>query len=461
MASIRVQSAFALDDVATNDSTSTVGEPSVGVGGRGIFVTGNWYASRSTDAGSTWTHVDPFTTPPSTRDFCCDQVTLHDPERGVWIWILQYAKSGGANVFRLAACSDADFAAGGWYWWDIAPTTLDGGWTNMWFDYPDAALTADNLFVTFNMFNSSDVWQRASVMRFPMDTIANRGTLVFDNWSTTDNGSLRLTQGAGDVMYWGSHNSDSKLRLFSWRDGQNTLNWWDIGVQQYSTAISSTAPNGVDWLSRADTRITGATVGNGVITLMWTAGSGTNRPFAYCKAARINEQNKSVIDQPDLWSKSRAWAYPAACTNSSGTVGITAFYGGVDKEVGHIVGAWDDSANTWTTVYARLGSDSPNVAKWGDYLTIRRPSADAASWVAVGYTLEGGQTRTDIVPRVVNFSLATLPTGPAAQGDDMQPAEVLDPGGAITSANGLFTFVYQGDGNLVLYRSGGVPLWAS
>jgi hypothetical protein len=51
--------------------------------------------------------------------------------------------------------------------------------------------------------------------------------------------------------------------------------------------------------------------------------------------------------------------------------------------------------------------------------------------------------------------------GPAAQGDDMQPGEVLDPGGSITSANGLFTFVYQGDGNLVLYRSGGVPLWAS
>jgi len=58
-----------------------------------------------------------------------------------------------------------------------------------------------------------------------------------------------------------------------------------------------------------------------------------------------------------------------------------------------------------------------------------------------------------------------IPTGTAAQGDDMQPGEVLNPGEAINSENGQYTFVYQVDGNLVLYRvlfyRGGTPLWAS
>jgi hypothetical protein len=55
-----------------------------------------------------------------------------------------------------------------------------------------------------------------------------------------------------------------------------------------------------------------------------------------------------------------------------------------------------------------------------------------------------------------------FPTGPVAQGDDMQPGEILNPGQSVTSANGQYTFVYQGDGNLVLYRNGdGKPLWAS
>ena len=46
------------------------------------------------------------------------------------------------------------------------------------------------------------------------------------------------------------------------------------------------------------------------------------------------------------------------------------------------------------------------------------------------------------------------------ESDDMQPGEVLVAGAAITSANGRYTFVYQTDGNLVLYGPGGA-LWAS
>jgi hypothetical protein len=53
-------------------------------------------------------------------------------------------------------------------------------------------------------------------------------------------------------------------------------------------------------------------------------------------------------------------------------------------------------------------------------------------------------------------------TGTVAQGDDMQPNEVLNPSQSITSLNGLYTFVYQCDGNLVLYRNTDrAALWAS
>jgi len=43
----------------------------------------------------------------------------------------------------------------------------------------------------------------------------------------------------------------------------------------------------------------------------------------------------------------------------------------------------------------------------------------------------------------------------------MSPDQSLYSGGSIQSGNGRFTLVYQGDGNLVLYRSDGRPLWAS
>lgn len=396
-----------LDDAATNDDTSIVGEPSVAVDQDGIFVTGNWYAARSADSGASWTWVDPANTvPEAAGGFCCDQLTLFDQQRGIWIWILQYIMQNQTNVFRIAINDQAHTSTGGWYWWDIAPATLDGDWDDLWFDYPDAALGSDHLYVTFNMFEGQ-AWRRAAVMRFPLDTLANGGNLGFTWWSTTQNGSLRLTQQAtpGNDMYWGSHNSSSQLRLFSWPADTNSISWWDIDVRTWSGGSSSTAPNGVNWLSRADPRITAATLGSRVITFMWTAGADSNRPNAYCRVVRIDQSSKDVLDEPDIWSSTRAWAYPAASVNNVGTVGFSAFYGGGDRNPGHVVGARDDVAGTWRVRYSRLGSDSPNSARWGDYINCRAASPETSMWVSSGFTLEGGSTRTDVLPRVVRFEL--------------------------------------------------------
>lgn len=393
-----------LDDAATSTDTSTVGEPSIAVSGHQAFLTGNWYASRSTNDGQAWTHVDPFTSLPSAAGgFCCDQVVVHDRRRELWIWILQYVTANGTNIFRLAASRNAGFPNGSWYWWDISPATLDGHWTNLWFDYPDIAITNDHAWVTFNMFDANDNWQRAVVMKFPLATIAAAGTLVFNWWGTTDVGSLRLTQGAGQTMYWGSHLSDRRIRLFSWTDAGSGLNWWDIDVAQWTNgSYSSTAPNGVDWLGRIDGRVTGAWTGGGQIGFMWTSGARQGFPHPFIRVVRIDESTKRVIDQPNIWSASNAWAYPAASSNERGELGFTAFYGGA-VHPGHVVGLRDDAAGAWRVVYSRAGGRSPTAPAWGDYLTCRTHEPYGHTWVAAGYTLQGGTDRRNIEPRFVHF----------------------------------------------------------
>lgn len=53
-------------------------------------------------------------------------------------------------------------------------------------------------------------------------------------------------------------------------------------------------------------------------------------------------------------------------------------------------------------------------------------------------------------------------TGPSAHGDSMNPGQVLQGDESITSLNGKYTFTYQADGNLVLYRnSDHISLWSS
>ncbi len=58
------------------------------------------------------------------------------------------------------------------------------------------------------------------------------------------------------------------------------------------------------------------------------------------------------------------------------------------------------------------------------------------------------------------YDVEPVPSGKPATGPDMLADEALTPGAAITSANGRYTFVYQSDGNLVLYAPWG-PLWES
>jgi hypothetical protein len=48
---------------------------------------------------------------------------------------------------------------------------------------------------------------------------------------------------------------------------------------------------------------------------------------------------------------------------------------------------------------------------WGDYTSVRVHGADPQSWVASGFTLEGGTARQDIVTRYLEFSEgAVVPT---------------------------------------------------
>ena len=111
----------------------------------------------------------------------------------------------------------------------------------------------------------------------------------------------------------------------------------------------------------------------------------------------------TVIDEPDIWHADFAYAFPDASLNSSGTVGISLFRGGGTRFPGHVVGAWDGVAGKWELVGTRDSTHTPNDGKWGDYVTCRRDSPDTGTWVAVGYTLQGGGARANIEPRLVRF----------------------------------------------------------
>lgn len=405
MANVRLVRNIGLDDTATGTLTSNVGEPTAATSGNNTFVTGNWFASRSTNAGGSWTLVNPFTTLPSAAGgFCCDQIVIYEPSRDIWIWILQYIRSGTSNIFRVAISRGNSF--GSWYWWDFSPQALNAAWADMWFDYPDAAVSSNNLYLTFNAFNSAGAWQRAFAFKLPLDTLKSGTSLGYQWWSTTTHGSLRLTQGATTSMSFASHNASTNLRVFGWPDGSNTIAWFEVGVSAWTAGpYSAPGPGGVEWLGRIDSRITGAWVSGTRAGFMWTAAARAGRPRPYVKVAVVDTTSRTLVEEPEIWNQDSAFAYPAACPNAQGVIGVSLFFGGGPRHPAHVVGFRD--GGVWRLVITRAGTNGPPGGAWGDYLSCRRHQPVSSEWVASGYTMQGGTDRRNVEPQYVHFGVGS------------------------------------------------------
>jgi hypothetical protein len=403
VATVRLIRNIGLGDAATSALTSTVNEPTAAASGNNLFATGNWFASQSTDGGANWSLVNPFTRFPSAAGgFCCDQVVLYDPSRDIWIWILQYIQTGGSNIFRVAVCRGASF--GSWYYWDFSPKALDAAWTDMWFDYPDAAVSSNNLYISFNAFSGAGSWLRAFVFKLPLNTLRDATSLGYQWWSTTTHGSLRLTQGARDSMFFASHNGGRQLRVFGWPDGSNSIGAIDVTVGAWSAGpYSAPGPGGAEWLARTDSRITGAWVSGTRAGFLWTAAAQTGRPLPYVKGAVVDTVTRTLVEEPDIWNQSSAFAYPAACPNASGVLGVSLFFGGGTRHPAHVVGFRDGAE--WRLVVTRAGTNGPPGGAWGDYMSCRRHAPASSEWVASGFTLQGGTDRRNVEPQYVHFGI--------------------------------------------------------
>jgi hypothetical protein len=397
----------ALSDGDTGGQTSTVGEPSLATLDKNIFFSGNWYASRSTNGGAAWQLVNPFSAlPPADGGFCCDQTVIGVPGRNLMIWLLQYIEQNQTNTLRIAAHRGPGLETAGWVFWDLRPVDVDPGWANQWFDYNHAAISNGFLYVGSNVFEvGTDQWKRSVIFRLPLAGFDAGASLGYEYFESTENFSLRCAQGATSTMHIVSHNSLSQIRVFSWPENATQVTSTDVDVTPWlEGSYSAPGPDGHNWLSRCDSRITGVWVSRGEIGIMWAANrKAPSRPLPFIRVVRLNEATKAVINEPDIWNASIAYAYPDAYPNGNGDVGVTLFRGGGSQHPGHVVGFSDQTSSAWRLRVTRNGSHGPSDNKWGDYLTCRRHSPQLQTWVAGGYTLQGGATRTSIEPRYVHF----------------------------------------------------------
>lgn len=408
MAPPKLLTNVALGDSATGLQMSTICEPTVAGSSKRLFATGNWFASRSIDGGTTWTFVNPFTELPSVAGgFCCDQVVRYSKRHRRWIWYLQYdSTAAGENVMRIAISVTG--APGSWTWVDIAPTDLDPAWTGEWFDYPNIAETDGFLYISSNVYRDK-AWRRCVVVRFPLRAVIAGAALEPEVWSSTQVGSVRLVQGAAAEMFFAGHGRLDRLELHSWPDDDPSVSHWSIPIRAWrddrSSAYSSQGPGGQEWLARADGRITAGWADAASIGFGWTANSDATHPHPYIRIVRINPATMTVRDEPDLWSAVGAWAFPAASPNGRGRVGLASIFGGPTHPA-FVVATLDTTSGaspSWSVATVATSTAGPVDGLFGDYVSVAAHPTLPTTWVAAGFTLQGGPGRLDVEPRVVLF----------------------------------------------------------
>jgi hypothetical protein len=404
----------ALKDDETGGLALPLAEPSITSWENSILITGNVFASFSTNGGESFRFLNPATIFPAgdgASTYVIDQSALSDPRHRLVFWLMEYGEPPGQRKLRLvvARFEDlADPARARFHWYDLRPRDVEDP-KECWFDFPDMVLGENDLYITANVFSEID-FVHAVAMRIPLAELAGFGKLTFGH-SKTDFGNLRGASGAGDPMVFGTHQGESALRLYTWAEADSRAREELVPINRWSMAMETErgaapiSPDGRDWMRMNHGRISAAWVVGDRIGFAWTAGQDAQYPLPHVRVALMDRKTKRLVAQPVLWSDRYAFGYPAIAPNREGQLGVSVTVGGRDLYPSQVVGRFyppdNSGAGRWELIGTARGGRGPSMDRWGDYFTIRPYPTLGDAWVATGVTLpahrEGeGDARTDV-----------------------------------------------------------------
>ncbi len=395
--------------------SSSVNEPNVGGQGDAIFTTHNWYADISTDNGATYSYISPYDTFPNTPpDFsgglCCDQRVAQDSSRNLVFWYLQYVNNGASPIssgVRVAvAHGQAGLAANSWHYYDFTPSQF--GLSDKWFDFPHLQASANDLYFTTNIFSGTGAFYGGLVVRMPLAQLDAGSPLTVSSYLSTTFGSIMAVTGAAaegsrpgrTTMYFASVYSSTSLKVLSWPESSPSPTVSDV-TGLASTNGSSTyicnGPDGLNPCTRANPRAQTGWITDTELGIMWTsAQNGSARPYPYTRVAILNPSTLAVISQPDIYSTTSAWLYPAVSVNERGHLG-----GVIDNLGGNTLPTLralirddlspDPVTSGWET-YAIATSTNGTSGRWGDYNGTMPHEKYPRTWLAVGHVQNGNSS---------------------------------------------------------------------
>ncbi|MEO5357185.1 MAG: hypothetical protein H7844_07800 [Nitrospirae bacterium YQR-1] len=326
------------------------------------------------------------------------------------------------NSYVLIGVSATSDPTGTWYLWSIDVDKDSGSTqTNNWGDYPQVGIDQNYVYITVNMYNTTNNFQNIKVLAIAKTQLSASNSTITWTELVKPTGTSSVTTpchvfGTSQSHYFlgeGYYSSTSTyFKVYSLSMSGSTGTWSDKGYLKVqnkytpSSSLPSASQSGSSiGLDTGDTRILSSVCRNGYIWASHTVADSTNTRTEAAwyqidpsKAAASSISAGSTVSEGRVKDSSLSYFYPSIAVNTNNDVAL-GFSGSSSSIYGsayYTARSSTDTAGTMQTVsLLKAGlaaySYTTSTSRWGDYSATFLDPTDESFWTIQEYAV-GGKT---------------------------------------------------------------------
>ncbi len=356
---------------------------------------------------------------PNYTSMLYDPKIIYDSQADRFVLIVLHGSTPSTSQV-IVSFSKSNNPNDGWWVYTLTGNPLSN---NSWFDYPNLGVSNDELFVTGNLFSSSNTFNESVIYQIPKAAGYAGTNFSWSYWSDLDatNGTaftlVPATNGHqgnyGPGLYFMSSISGGASNTILWDltdnlSGNPQLDSYSVNSGSYQPAANANQQGSSETLSNGDCRMQGAFYLNGLIHYVFHADVGSS--WNGIKYNRLNLSNGSNSGSSFGQAGTHDLSYPAlasfatSATDKSVMIGFLRSSPSIFAEI-RVVNC-DDNMNWSNSVLVKSGEATIDFLsgdeRWGDYSGMSRKhnSPTPKVWMAGCYG-------ANIPPAGVNNSYKT------------------------------------------------------
>ena len=244
-------------------------------GGKIISVANNSIEFYNTDGTMTFSNtINGFFNDPQITNVC-DPVVIYDSGEDKFIFFAQECSGNSSNSNILICFSQTNDPNGNWWNYKLTGNPFNN---YTWFDYPKIAVSNNELYITGNSFNNSNIFQEALFYQIEKNNGYTGGNLHWQFWNYISSNPFTLlpvssgqqsNYGPGCYLIATDNSGSSTIDLYDLTDDMSasneTINHYSISTTAYSPAADGNQSGTLTQLDNGDCRALSGFYQNGII----------------------------------------------------------------------------------------------------------------------------------------------------------------------------------------------------